>query len=113
MADFGSMKRHNQQRVIIEKIRHADSIAENVDAAADHIVYCLPFIMTAEPDDAIEDDARLIAIQALTQHKICKSALMELTNVRQEHWGKGTRLQKTKLVLRRRIARKGIVRQSK
>jgi hypothetical protein len=33
MVDFGKMNRQGQQRVIIEKIRHADSLAEGIDAA--------------------------------------------------------------------------------
>jgi hypothetical protein len=32
MVDFGSMKRHDQQRVVTEKIRHADVLAETFDA---------------------------------------------------------------------------------
>jgi hypothetical protein len=35
MVDFGSMKRHDQQRVVIEKIRHADSLAESVGDSLD------------------------------------------------------------------------------
>ncbi len=34
MVDFGQMNRNDQQRVIIEKIRHADSLAENFNAAS-------------------------------------------------------------------------------
>jgi hypothetical protein len=89
MVDFGSMKRHDQQRVVIEKIRHADVLAETFDAgdqdSKKHMVYCLPFIMTESSDEDAVDDA--IAIQALTQHKICKSALMELMCVQKGWWG--------------------------
>jgi hypothetical protein len=39
-----------------------------------HIVHCLPFVMTESDEDAVDD---AIAMQALTQHKTCKCALME------------------------------------
>jgi hypothetical protein len=96
MVDFGGMNRHDeQQRVVIEKIRHADSLAENFDAASQdpkkHIVFCLAFLIAAEPDDAIKDNGatRLIAIEAaLRQHKICQSTfLMELISARNQWWG--------------------------
>jgi hypothetical protein len=94
MVDFGSMKRNDQQRVVIEKIRHADSIAETIDAASQdknkHAIFSLPFIMKAQPDDdSIEDNAgptRIISIEPLKQHKICKSALMELIDARCKWW---------------------------
>jgi hypothetical protein len=41
--------------------------------------------MTAEAEDAMEDHgARLFAIQALNQHKICQRALMELIFARKK-----------------------------
>jgi hypothetical protein len=46
--------------------------------------------MTAEPEDAIEDNAaRVIAIQALNQaeHRICQSTLMELIFAIKKWWG--------------------------
>jgi hypothetical protein len=44
--------------------------------------------MTDEAEDDIEDNgARVIAIQALNQHKICKNALMELIFARKKWWG--------------------------
>jgi hypothetical protein len=94
MVDFGSMKKDAQQRVVIEKIRQADSLSETLDAAdpKKHFVYCLPFIMT-EADDAVEDSGaivqdgtRAIVIEALQKHKICKSALMELMSVGKDWW---------------------------
>ena len=87
MVDFGwIMKRHDQQRVVIEKICHADSLAETFHAAdqdsKNHIRFCLPFIMVEQEDDVVEDGGdRVKALQAMQHHKICKSALMELMNV--------------------------------
>jgi hypothetical protein len=51
-----------------------------------NIVFCLPFLMATEPDHAIKKDngARVIAIQALKQHKICQSTLMELISARKQ-----------------------------
>jgi hypothetical protein len=86
MVDFGNMNRQEQQRVIIEKIRHANSLSEGFDIASQdprkNILFCLPFIMTAPVEDngIVEEDdgSRAMAFQALNGPKICKSALMEL-----------------------------------
>ncbi len=55
MVDFGKMNKQERQRVVIKKIRHADSLTESIDAASQdpekHLVFCLPFLMTAEPED--------------------------------------------------------------
>ncbi len=81
-----------KQRVVIETIRHADSLAETFNAAdqdaKNHIRFCLPFIMVEQEDDVVEDGGdRVKALQAMQHHKICKSALMELMNVQHKWWG--------------------------
>jgi hypothetical protein len=66
------------------QISLAETLAVNDDPKK-HIVFCLPFLMAAKPDDAMEDNGdRLIAIEALRQHKICQSALMELISARKK-----------------------------
>jgi hypothetical protein len=91
MVDFGKMNRQDQQRVIIEKIRHADSLAEGFGVASQdpkkNILYNLPFIMPEEADDDDDGATRILALQALNHHKICKSALMELIFARKKWWG--------------------------
>jgi hypothetical protein len=95
MVDFGKLNKQERQRVVIKKIRHADFLTESIDAASQdpekHLVFCLPFLMTAEPEDgdAIEDNgvSRLSAITVLNKHKICQSALMELISARKLWWG--------------------------
>jgi hypothetical protein len=77
MVDFGKMNTQEKQWVVIEKIlekiQHADSLADCVDAASQdpkkHIIFCLPLIMTDVPEDSIlNNDARVVAIQALHQY---------------------------------------------
>jgi hypothetical protein len=104
MVDFGKMNRKNQQQVVNKKIHHADYLAKGFDTASQdlkkNILFCLPFIMPAESEDVIEDNgARLIAIQALNQHKICKSALMELIFAREKWWGSCQERLKSRTVL--------------
>jgi hypothetical protein len=76
-----------------QKTRHTDSLAESFDVASQdpkkHVVFCLPFLMAAKPPDGDDEDndARVIAIQEMMQHKICQSALMELISVRKQWWG--------------------------
>jgi hypothetical protein len=44
--------------------------------------------VTAKPEDAIEDNGtRVIAMQALNQHKISQSTLMQLIFARKKWWG--------------------------
>jgi hypothetical protein len=43
--------------------------------------------MTEQEEDVVEDGNRVNTLQALQQHKICKSALMELMSVQDKWWG--------------------------
>jgi hypothetical protein len=95
MVDFGKMNKQECQQFVNKKIWHADSLAESIDAPSQDpetpLVFYLPFLMTAAPEDgnAIEDDgvSRLSAISALNKHKICQSALMELISAWKLWWG--------------------------
>jgi hypothetical protein len=91
MVDSGKMKRQDQQHALIKRSQHTDSLVERFHTASQyqrkHILFCLPSIMPAEEEDTIEaNGARVMALQALNGHKICKSALMDLIFARKKLW---------------------------
>jgi len=100
--DFYGKTKHVQDQQVIEWCRYADHIKDRVpENIANRKYFLLPYVNINDTDvNWTEEDGEELNIQPLLSHRVCTSAVMEVTEIGGRRWPNLVNIAKTTMILK-------------